>query len=322
MNFAAFEAIHTNFDPVAGRKIFGGPDVAAAAEESKATETFLVSRPTISDVPIAFTVEASSAELVTTEQTFARGNENPLGVAPSRDGIIIYRVQKGDTLSKIASSFGVSVNTIVWANSGIQTNKLSLGQELAILPVSGVLHVADEGETLEGIAGSYGVSVEKVLSANPKSVGTILARGEKVMIPGGEPKRLLAKAREDANLPSLPGYFAFPTTGKNWAQIHPVNAVDIANACGTPIYAAAEGLVVDVGNPATWNDGYGGFITIEHPNGTKTLYAHTEKNLAAVGDYVAKKQLIAEIGSTGNVSGATGCHLHFEVHGAKNPLAK
>ena len=114
---------------------------------------------------------------------------------------------------------------------------------------------------------------------------------------------------------------SIPTTGWNWAKLHNYNAVDIANACGTPIYSSAEGLVVESSN-GDWNEGYGRYIVIEHPNNTKTKYAHNQKNLVSVGDYVAKGDQIAVIGNTGLTHGPTGCHLHFEVNGARNPFAK
>lgn len=116
-------------------------------------------------------------------------------------------------------------------------------------------------------------------------------------------------------------YFAVPTSGRNWGALHDYNAVDIANKCGNPVFAANEGLVIE-SRSAGWNTGYGNFIEIEHPNTTKTLYAHLSKNLVAIGDYVTKGSLIGNMGNTGNTDGPTGCHLHFEVHGMDNPLAK
>ena len=112
-----------------------------------------------------------------------------------------------------------------------------------------------------------------------------------------------------------------PTTGWNWGRLHNYNAVDIANACGTSIYAAAEGLVIDE-KSFGWNGGYGHYVDIEHPNGVITRYAHTEKNSVSVGDYVAQGDVIAYIGNTGLTHGVTGCHLHFEVRGARNPFTK
>lgn len=121
-------------------------------------------------------------------------------------------------------------------------------------------------------------------------------------------------------------YFALPTYGWNFGIIHDNNAVDIANRCETPIYAANEGLVVPdekLGNGNSgFNDGYGIFILIEHPNGTKTRYANLSKAIIEAGSNVLKGELIAYTGNTGDNHGPNGCYLHFEILGAENPLAK
>lgn len=244
---------------------------------------------------------------------------NPLStILPTRDGLLAYKVQKGDTLSKIASNFGISLNTIFWANSSLGNN-IRPGQELVILPVSGVLHQIEEGETVDSVAEFYGVASSKILQYN-KQAANGLRIGSTLVIPDAKPKKTFASA-SIADLPNYPGYFILPTTGWNWGKLHYFNGVDIANACGTPIYASAEGLVIKQ-NESGWNDGYGGFVEIEHPNGSVTKYAHTQKNLVAVGDYVLQGDIIARIGNTGNVHGPTGCHLHFEIRGARNPFAK
>ena len=113
---------------------------------------------------------------------------------------------------------------------------------------------------------------------------------------------------------------SIPTTGWNWGQLHADNAVDIANICGTPIYAAAEGLITEA--KEGWNDGYGNYLVVRHPDGIETRYAHNQRNAVAVGQYVLQGDLVSFIGNTGNTHGPTGCHLHFEVHGTKNPFVK
>ncbi len=84
-------------------------------------------------------------------------------------------------------------------------------------------------------------------------------------------------------------------------------ALDIAGAFGTPIYAADNG-VVTLSESIPWD--YGTYIIIDHQNGMQTVYGHNSQNLVEVGDVVAKGQLIALMGSTGNSSGN---HLHFET---------
>lgn len=117
------------------------------------------------------------------------------------------------------------------------------------------------------------------------------------------------------------GYFIAPTTGWNWGTIHNFNAIDIANECGTPIFASAEGLIVE-NETNGWNSGYGNYIKIKHANETITLYAHLKNSNISWGQYVFQGDLIGYMGNTGNTDGPTGCHLHFEVRGGKNPLAK
>lgn len=84
--------------------------------------------------------------------------------------------------------------------------------------------------------------------------------------------------------------------------------IDIAAPYGTPIYAAASGVVTDAGTG--WNGGYGNCIIIQNDDGNVTVYAHQAELVAAYGDVIEKGQLIGYVGSTGD---STGNHLHFEV---------
>jgi murein DD-endopeptidase MepM/ murein hydrolase activator NlpD len=105
--------------------------------------------------------------------------------------------------------------------------------------------------------------------------------------------------------------------GWRWGRMH--NGIDIAGPVGTPIFAAAAGVVTYAG----WNSGgYGNLVEIEHPDGSFTLYAHNNRILVREGQEVNQGEQVAEMGSTGF---STGPHLHFEIHpsgqGAVNPMA-
>lgn len=105
--------------------------------------------------------------------------------------------------------------------------------------------------------------------------------------------------------------------GWRWGRMH--KGIDVAAPIGTPIVAAASGVVVTAG----WNSGgYGNLVEIQHPDGSLTLYAHNNRILVRPGQQVEQGQQIAEMGSTGF---STGPHLHFEIHpagrGAVNPIA-
>lgn len=130
---------------------------------------------------------------------------------------------------------------------------------------------------------------------------------------------------ENPEIQGLIDSFVLPTSGVNWGQIHPINAVDIANLCGTPIVAAARGVVsFATGKDShNWNGGYGEFIQIEHlSNKIITRYGHLSEVFVENGQSVLGGEVIGRMGNTGNVSGPSGCHLHFEVLGAPNPFAR
>ncbi|WP_208322600.1 M23 family metallopeptidase [Salinibacterium sp. ZJ454] len=84
--------------------------------------------------------------------------------------------------------------------------------------------------------------------------------------------------------------------------------LDVAAACGTPIYAATSGTVVEVGALG----GYGYWVKLDHGSGVETGYAHLPSDGVAVtlGQVVVAGQPIGVVGTTGS---STGCHLHFEV---------
>ncbi len=294
---------------------FGGPEAAAAANTEEASADFPAAASPVPDDFLSFAL---------VENSYLAGFSNPLGDNLERDGLMSYTVKSGDTVSKIAAEFGISADTVRWSNPNLKTSGLVAGRSIVILPVSGVLHTTKDGETLESIAGAYSVSAEKIREYNGDWLRLVSEPGSALIVPDGRlPK---TGGGSVSKLPNLTGYFTMPTTGWNWGKLHNKNAVDIANACGTPIYAAAEGLVVSDEQYGEGDDGYNGgyglFVLIEHPNGTKTRYAHNLQNLVSAGDYVLKGDKIAQIGNTGNTHGVTGCHLHFEVIGARNPFAK
>ncbi|MBF2078277.1 MAG: peptidoglycan DD-metalloendopeptidase family protein [Synechococcales cyanobacterium T60_A2020_003] len=104
--------------------------------------------------------------------------------------------------------------------------------------------------------------------------------------------------------------------GWRWGRMH--NGIDIAAPIGTPVYAAAPGVVEYAG----WNSGgYGNMIEVRHPDGSMTRYAHLDSIGVKAGQEVDQGEQIGEMGSTGY---STGPHLHFEVHlaqGTVNPIA-
>jgi LysM repeat protein len=246
-----------------------------------------------------------------------------------RSDVLEYTVQSGDLISFIASDYGVSVNSILWANGLKNADNISPGQILKIPPVSGVVHTIKKGDTIASIAKKYGGNEDKIVEFNTLPKDGKLEIGDEIIVPDGKIQAIqttVATAKSSNNLnsklfsylPDLGSFFMIPTNGFNWGKIHGRNGVDVANSCGTTIYAASDG-VITTSDDTGYNGGFGKYIKISHSNGTETVYAHASKLKVVVGDNVSKGQAIALMGTTGR---STGCHLHFEVHGAKNPLAK
>ena len=238
------------------------------------------------------------------------------------DRISVYVVREGDSLSQIAKMFDVSVNTIIWANDINRGDLIQTGQVLIILPVTGLRYTVQKGDTLESIAKKYKGDVEEIIRFNDLPANVVLSVGDEVIIPDGEapykPTSVYVNSTaRGTGGPNYVGYYLRPIGGGVKSQgLHGYNAVDLATYCGAPIFASASGDVV-ISRSYGWNGGYGNYIAISHSNGTQTLYAHNSKNIVGSGWHVVKGQVIGYIGSTGN---STGCHVHFEIRGAKNPF--
>lgn len=254
---------------------------------------------------------------------------------PPSNEISVYVVHPGDSLPVIAKMFGVSVNTIMWANDIKKGEKLKEGRILTILPITGISYTVKKGDTLKSIAQDFKGDATDIALFNGIE-GNKLVVGEKIIIPDGEPELAVAPTKQTTTRSSgssvsqatrsvgridATGYFIRPVRGGIRSQgLHGVNGggIDIARLpIGAPVLAAAEGTVVLAKNGG-WNGGYGNYVVIKHPNGTTTLYAHLNKATATAGERVSQGDQIGEFGNSGR---STGPHLHFEVHGAANPLA-
>ena len=86
--------------------------------------------------------------------------------------ISIYTVREGDNISNIAQMFDVSVNTIIWANNLNKKSILKQGQNLIILPISGIQHKVSKGETIKNIVKKYNADLDEVLKYNDISLNS------------------------------------------------------------------------------------------------------------------------------------------------------
>ncbi len=268
---------------------------------------------------------------------------------PDAADIYTYVVRNGDTLPVVAKMLNVSVGTIVWANDLPSKNaKLTPGQVLTILPVSGISYTIKKNDTVSSIARAFKVDADEIGRFNGLESDSKLQSGATIIIPGAElalPTNTSTKTsggtsggtKTNSQLPlvaygatrylpghdgpDLGGYFIRPTKGCTRTQgLHGADGVDIAcpNGVDTPILAAASGTVL-IAKSSGWNGGFGEYVVINHSNGSQTLYGHMSRVDVSPGQVVTQGQLIGLMGATGR---ATGKHLHWEVHGAMNPVGK
>lgn len=244
--------------------------------------------------------------------------------------IVEYIVEKGDNLWLISEKFGISLNTILWANNLNKNSIIQPGQKLIIPPTNGVIHQVKEGETISEIAQKYKGKVEEIIAFNELSSEGDIYVGDIIFVPNGVmPSPVTDFTPKITPVPS--SYFICPVSGgcKITQGLHWYNAVDFSNGkCGEPILAAAGGKVLKVkltNSTSKWAfGGIGNHLTILHPNGVVTTYGHLLTSFVNPGDEVSQGQTIALMGGQPGTPGAgksTGCHLHFGVSGAKNPFA-
>lgn len=244
------------------------------------------------------------------------------GTATTGRAVQQYIVRTGDTIGGIAERFGISIYTILWANKLTLNSTLRAGQQIDILPTSGVAHRIRAGDTIASIAKKYKAKEEEIAGFNQLSVAQVLIPGEIIVIPGGQivapppPPRPTFQPLRDV---FVPNQIIQPSTGR---LLWPVPAsrritqyygryhtgVDIAANYLTPIVAVGDGIVELVQFGRT---GYGYQTIIDHENGYRTRYGHQSQIFVKPGDRVSKGQTIGTVGSTGK---STGPHLHFEVY--------
>ncbi len=251
-------------------------------------------------------------------------------ISPIRGEITEYVVKEGETLSSIAKKFGVSLDTIIWANEIKSAKEIKAGQKLKIPPVTGIVHKVKRGETVYSIAKKYGVDPQQIVDfpfntfANDETFA--LSVGQDLVVPNGVMPEIKPPPAPQyvATVPIQPGVagtgeFTWPTSGyisQNFSWYH--QAIDIANK-DAPVVVAADGGWIETVVMSHY--GYGNHLVINHGNGYKTLYAHLAKVNVQVGDRVNRGATIGRMGSSGR---STGIHLHFEIikDGVKlNPLS-
>ncbi|MDI9485110.1 MAG: M23 family metallopeptidase [Bacillota bacterium] len=232
-----------------------------------------------------------------------------------KPAIFVHKVNPGETLWDIALAYGVSVDTISSANDLKNKNFLTIGQELQIPSVNGVLHQVASGESLWEISERYNVPLDEITRANAITDPNRIQPNTKLVIPGATQLRPRDVLLVNGQLQKA---FDWPvkgrissTFGPRWGRMH--NGLDIAVPTGTQVKAAADGRVTFAG----WNGGYGILVIIDHGNNIETRYAHNSRLNVKVGQRVSRGETVAYSGNTGV---STGPHVHFEIRYRNNPV--
>lgn len=236
-----------------------------------------------------------------------------------RSEVVTYAVQRGDTISTIAKKFGISEDTIRWTND-LANDDLAIGDELKILPVTGMLHKVTKGDTVQTIAKKYDTEAQKIADfpfndfVNPETFS--LVEGQLLVVPDGIKPEVQQTFKRQVYL--VQGPVSITSAGFTWPLRGAVSqfaswyhmGLDITSPVGTPIVAAQSGKVT-LASSGTWDGGYGTHVVIDNGGGMSSNYAHLSGlNVSAGDDVVAGKTVVGWVGLTGRTTGA---HVHFEI---------
>ena len=241
-----------------------------------------------------------------------------------RDKVIIYTVQKGDTVSTIAEKFSspnnpISADTIRWAND-LTNDNITVGDELRIMPVTGIEYKVAKGDSVYGIAEKFDTDPQKIVDfpfndfANPETFA--LVEGQKLIIPDGVMPSAKPSIRRQVYIAQGPvsgssSVFTWPARGgisqfASWYHM----ALDITADVGTPVVSGQDGVVTGI-NIGGWNNGYGTSVWISDGNSLESHYAHLGGVNVSIGQKVDRgSTVVGYIGMTGRT---TGPHVHFEI---------
>ncbi|MFA6050471.1 MAG: M23 family metallopeptidase [Candidatus Paceibacterota bacterium] len=308
--------------------LFGGNDarasnIPAASASGTNSQTMSLPRAPLNSNP---TPTSTVANLSIVDDSALETSQGPGGTAKEiqdkqgSDTISVYTVRPGDTLSEIAFMFDVSPNTVLWANDLKSAKDIHPGDQLIILPISGLKYTVKKGDTLKSIAKITGGDVTDIISYNDLAPGYAPKVGEVIIVPDGVMNSAPATSGSKpstgtggSKYTNYSGYFIKPTAGIRTQGLHGKyrTGVDFGASIGTSIKASAAGRVL-IAKMGGYNGGYGNYIVIQHANGLQTLYAHLSGIDVSVGTSVSQGQLIGRMGNSGN---STGSHLHFEIWG-------
>ena len=241
----------------------------------------------------------------------------------------VYEVQPGDSLSVIANSHDLLVREVLALNEGLEeTTTLQIGDEIVITvpqPELSVMSVEESTYEEDYFAETQYIDndswytteteVRQEAQQGHRQVTALITRRNDAE----EGREIIAETIMAEAIPQIiergtmtPPTYIKPLSGgrlssgfgARWGSVH--KGIDWACPIGTAIMASSGGTVVQAG----WFSSYGNCVTIRHPDGKQTRYAHLSRVLVSAGQSVQQGQKIALSGNTG---WSTGPHVHFEI---------
>jgi murein DD-endopeptidase MepM/ murein hydrolase activator NlpD len=249
-------------------------------------------------------------------EAIARANDLPppysvrAGQKLSIPGGRYHLVAEGETGIAIASAYGVQWRRIVDANGLQEPYILRRGQRL-LLPGD----TPARAPNMEQRAASFRIDIDDVLTGGqpaaaenaPKAVASSAPRPLPSNVPATQPRALV-------------GSFAWPVKGTILSRFGPGesgaknNGIDISAPAGTPIRAAADGVVAYAGDKVAV---FGGLVLLNHGSSWVSAYGHAARVDVVRGQKVTKGQVIGLVGDTGYASKPK---LHFELRKDRVPI--
>lgn len=218
-----------------------------------------------------------------------------------------HKVGTGDTLTRVSRMYGVSASQIVQMNNLAQPYHLAAGQ---------VLRLPSAAARQQRV--NLAAAQNRMTPPQPKpatSSAIVPARPEKKTVTATQTtaaKKQPAKPATTLAAPAKAG-FVWPVRGRVVSGYgakpgHLYNdGINIAAPRGTPVAAAADGVVAYVGSDLS---SYGNLVLVRHAGGYVTAYAHLDTVSVQKGDNVTRGRAIGTVGSTGSVENS---QLHFEI---------
>lgn len=173
---------------------------------SASTLTSIANYSDESDAEDNYANNESSLIIVQKNALLIQANPVTIISQQSRDKIINYLVQEGDTPISIAAAYGITANTLLWANNFSSNSIIRPGDELTIPPVSGVIHRVKSGDTIDAIAKKYSAKGKDIITFNELPADGAIGEGQKLIVPDGQmpappkPKLKIAPSRSYASI--------------------------------------------------------------------------------------------------------------------------